>query len=42
MENNHIMVDLNKEMGQQNEMDGYSKIDVYNPELIKEIICSLL
>jgi GTP cyclohydrolase I len=24
-------------MGQQNEMDGYSKIDAYNPELIKKL-----
>jgi GTP cyclohydrolase I len=31
------MIDLNKEMGQQNEMDGYSKIDAYNPELIKKL-----
>ncbi len=31
------MVDLNKEMLMQNEMDGYSKIDSYNPELIKKI-----
>jgi GTP cyclohydrolase I len=31
------MVDLNKEMGKQNEMDGYAKIDSYNPELIKKI-----
>jgi GTP cyclohydrolase I len=31
------MMDLNKEMGQQNEMDGYSKIDAYNPELIKKL-----
>ena len=30
-------MDLNKEMGQQNEMDGYSKIDAYNPELIKKL-----
>lgn len=40
------MIDLNKEMGKQNEMDGYSKIDLYNPETIaklashyKEILC---
>jgi GTP cyclohydrolase I len=31
------MMDLNKEMGKQNEMDGYAKIDAYNPELIKKI-----
>jgi GTP cyclohydrolase I len=31
------MVDLNKEMGMQNEMDGYAKIDAYNPELIKKL-----
>jgi len=31
------MIDLNKEMGKQNEMDGYSKIDAYNPELIKKL-----
>jgi GTP cyclohydrolase IA len=31
------MIDLNKEMGMQNEMDGYSKIDAYNPELIKKL-----
>jgi GTP cyclohydrolase I len=31
------MRDLNKEMGKQNEMDGYSKIDAYNPELIKKL-----
>jgi GTP cyclohydrolase I len=31
------MMDLNKEMGKQNEMDGYSKIDAYNPELIKKL-----
>jgi GTP cyclohydrolase I len=31
------MIDLNKEMGLQNEMEGYSKIDAYNPELIKKI-----
>ncbi len=31
------MIDLNKDMLQQNEMDGYSKIDAYNPELIKKI-----
>ena len=31
------MRDLNREMGKQNEMDGYSKIDAYNPELIKKL-----
>ncbi len=31
------MVDLNKEMARNNEMDGYSKIDAYNPELIKKL-----
>lgn len=31
------MMDINKEMGKQNEMDGYSKIDAYNPELIKKL-----
>lgn len=31
------MIDLNKEMGKQNEMDGYSKIDQYNPEIIKKL-----
>jgi len=31
------MIDLNKDMLQQNEMDGYSKIDAYNPDLIKKI-----
>ena len=30
-------MDINKEMGKQNEMDGYSKIDAYNPELIKKL-----
>jgi len=31
------MIDLNKDMLRQNEMDGYSKIDAYNPDLIKKI-----
>jgi GTP cyclohydrolase IA len=31
------MTDLNKEMGQQNEMDGYEKIDAYNPVLIEKL-----
>ncbi len=31
------MIDINKEMGKQNEMDGYAKIDAYNPELIKKL-----
>jgi len=31
------MIDLNKEMGRNNEMDGYAKIDAYNPELIKKL-----
>ncbi|NTW32687.1 MAG: GTP cyclohydrolase I FolE [Bacteroidetes bacterium] len=31
------MRDLNKEMGLQNKMDGYEKIDAYNPELIKKL-----
>jgi len=31
------MIDLNKEMGRQNEMDGYEKIDAYNPELIMKL-----
>ena len=31
------MIDLNKEMGRQNKMDGYEKIDAYNPELIKKL-----
>ncbi len=31
------MMDINKEMGKQNEMDGYAKIDAYNPELIKKL-----
>jgi GTP cyclohydrolase IA len=31
------MIDINKEMGRQNEMDGYAKIDQYNPETIAKI-----
>jgi len=31
------MIDINKEMARNNEMDGYSKIDAYNPELIKKL-----
>lgn len=31
------MTDLNKEMGQQNEMDGYEKIDAYNPVLLEKL-----
>ena len=31
------MIDLNKEMGTQNQMDGYEKIDAYNPEIIRQI-----
>lgn len=32
-----IMIDINKEMGRQNEMDGYEKIDQYNPETIAKL-----
>lgn len=31
------MIDINKEMGRQNEMDGYEKIDQYNPETIAKL-----
>lgn len=31
------MIDINREMGRQNEMDGYEKIDQYNPETIAKI-----
>lgn len=31
------MTDLNKEMAKQNEMDGYAKIDAYNPVLIEQL-----
>ncbi len=35
--NKFTMTDLNKEMAKQNEMDGYAKIDVYNPVLIDQL-----
>ncbi len=31
------MIDLNKEMGQENTMDGYEKIDVYNEEILNKL-----
>ena len=31
------MIDLNKEMGQENAMDGYEKIDVYNEEILNKL-----
>lgn len=31
------MTDLNKEMGAQNEMDGYEKIDAYNPVMLEKL-----
>ncbi|MFH0865022.1 MAG: GTP cyclohydrolase I FolE [Bacteroidota bacterium] len=31
------MIDINKEMGRQNAMDGYEKIDQYNPETIAKL-----
>lgn len=35
--NNYIMSNINKEMMDENSMDGYEKIDVYNPLLLSEI-----
>lgn len=31
------MIDINKEMVRTNEMDGYAKVDTYNPEILKKL-----
>lgn len=37
MTKNKTMNDLNKEMGKENKMDGYEKLDVYNEETLNKL-----